>query len=98
MINCDNGGEFADHQEIAKALKWKIYFAKPYQSWQRGLNQKTNGLLRRYYPKGMKIGALTKQEVDNVQLAINIRPRKALKYLSLCEVLTSKRVSLMLGI
>ena len=97
-ITFDNGSQFADHQEIAKALNCKIYFAKPYQSWQRGLNENTNGLLRRYYPKGMKIGALTNQEVDNVQLAINIRPRKALKYQSPCEFLTSKRVSFMLGI
>jgi IS30 family transposase len=97
-ITFDNGGEFADHRVVANALKCKIYFAKPYQSWQRGLNENTNGLLRRYYPKGMKIGALSKQQIEQVQFTINMRPRKALDYLSPYEFLAGKRVSLMLSI
>jgi IS30 family transposase len=97
-ITFDNGGEFADHKEISKALKCKIYFAKPYHSWQRGLNENTNGLLRRYCPKGMKIGALTKQQIEQVQFCINMRPRKALNYLPPYEFLAGKRVSLMLCI
>ncbi len=97
-ITFDNGGEFADHKAIARALKCKIYFAKPYHSWQRGLNENTNGLLRRYYPKGVKIGALSKQQVAQVQFTINMRPRKALNYLSPYEFLAGKRVSLMLCI
>jgi len=97
-ITFDNGGEFADHRAVAKALTCKIYFAKPYQSWQRGLNENTNGLLRRYYPKGMKIGGLSKQQIEQVQFLINMRPRKALDYLSPYEFLAGKRVSLMLSI
>jgi IS30 family transposase len=54
--------------------------------------------LRRYYPKGMKIGALSKQQIEQVQFIINIRPRKALDYLSPYEFLAGKRVSLMLSI
>jgi IS30 family transposase len=45
-ITFDNGGEFAGRQSIAKALNYKTYFAKPYHSWQRGLNENTIGLLR----------------------------------------------------
>ena len=71
-ITFDNGGEFADHKVIASALKCKIFFAKPYHSWQRGLNENPNGLLRRYYPKGVKIGALSKQQVAQVQFTINM--------------------------
>ena len=67
-ITFDNGGEFADHKTIAKALKCRIYFAKPYHSWQRGLSENTNGLLRRYYPKGMKIGGLSKYQIAQVLL------------------------------
>ncbi len=54
-ITVDNGGEFAYHATVARALKCKIYFAKSYHSWRRGLNENTNGLLRRYFPKGMAI-------------------------------------------
>jgi transposase, IS30 family len=93
-ITFDNGGEFADHQKIKKHLKCDVYFAKPYHSWQRGLNENTNGLLRRFFPKGMAIGSLPKKEIELAQLLINIRPRKTLNYLSPYEVLTGKRVSL----
>lgn len=97
-ITFDNGGEFADHQRIAKVMKCEIYFAKPYHSWQRGLNENTNGLLRRYCPKGKKISQFTEQQIKLMQSMINIRPRKTLNYLNPCEFLMGKRVSLMLEI
>ena len=42
-ITFDNGKEFAAHQDIAHALKAKIFFATPYHAWERGLNENTNG-------------------------------------------------------
>ena len=93
-ITFDNGGEFAGHKSVSKALKCNIYFAKPYHSWQRGLNENTNGLLRRYFPKSMTIGSVCEQEIKNAEFSINTRPRKALDYLSPYEFLTGKRVSL----
>ncbi len=72
--------------------------AKPYHSWQRGLNQNTNGLLRRFFPKGMAIKSLPKKEIEQAQLLINMRPRKALNYFSPIEFLTGKRVSLIAAI
>lgn len=51
-ITADNGKEFAWHEKIAKALDTKVYFAHPYSSWERGLNEQSNGLLRQYFPKG----------------------------------------------
>jgi IS30 family transposase len=58
-ITFDNGGEFAGHRKISQQLDCRCYFAKPYHSWQRGLNENTNGLFRRYLPKGSLIGSLT---------------------------------------
>ena len=92
-ITFDNGGEFAGHQALKKYLKCDIYFAKPYASWQRGLNENTNGLLRRFFPKGMSIGSLSKKEIKQAEILINSRPRKALNYLSPYEFLTGQRVS-----
>jgi IS30 family transposase len=40
---CDNGKEFASDVEIATSLGSLSYFAKPYHSWERGLNEHTNG-------------------------------------------------------
>ena len=94
-ITFDNGGEFAAHELIAKRLKCKTYFAKPYQSWQRGLNENSNGLLRRYFPKRTRISDVTEQYLADVSLLINMRPRKTLGYLTPLEVLTGKRVSVM---
>ena len=97
-ITFDNGGEFAGHKALAEKLKCKTYFAKPYHSWQRGTNENANGLLRRYYPKGMPLGKVSHAEIEQVQLAINGRPRKRLGYRCPLEVLAKKRVSLIVGI
>jgi IS30 family transposase len=50
----DNGKEFAAHKSLSQALGIDIYFAHPYHSWERGLNEHANGLIRQYPPK--KIG------------------------------------------
>ncbi len=49
----DNGKEFAGHQPIADTLNARFYFAHPYASWERGLNENTNGLIRQYFPNGI---------------------------------------------
>lgn len=51
-LTSDNGKEFASHKEISKELEVGFYFAKPYHSWERGLNEMTNGLVKQYFPKG----------------------------------------------
>ncbi len=79
-ITADNGKEFAYHEEVSEVLECGYYFADPYCSWQRGLNENTNGLLRQYWPKGTDLKRVTQQEVSNVLLKLNNRPRKKLKY------------------
>ncbi len=51
-LTVDRGKEFAAHAQLEKKLQCNVYFAKPYQAWQRGLNENTNGLLRQFLPKG----------------------------------------------
>lgn len=46
----DNGIEMAKHEIITQKTGMKIYFAHPYSSWERGTNENTNGLIRRYFP------------------------------------------------
>ena len=48
----DNGKEFAKHAMIAEKLDVEVYFAHPYHSWERGANENTNGLIRKYFRKG----------------------------------------------
>jgi IS30 family transposase len=79
-ITADNGKEFAYHEEIAKSLKCTVYFADPYCSWQRGLNENTNGLLRQYWPKSTDFKKVSQSEVQGVIVELNDRPRKKLDY------------------
>ncbi len=82
----DNGKEFAGHRAIAEALGAGFYFATPYHSWERGLNEQTNGLVREYFPKGTDFRAVTDAQVRAVEDRINTRPRKVLGYRTPAEV------------
>ena len=76
----DNGKEFAHHELLADLLVASAYFAHPYHSWERGLNENTNGLIRQYPPKGSDFRSLTGEEVAGIQNKLNSRPRKCLDY------------------
>jgi IS30 family transposase len=77
-LTADNGKEFAQHEAIAKALNADFYFAHPYASWERGLNENTNGLIRQYFPKSCDFTTITQQDLDHVMHKLNNRPRKCL--------------------
>ena len=79
-ITSDNGSEFAAHEAIAEALGADFYFAHPYHSWERGLNENTNGLVWQYFPKGSDFTALTDEQVQAVAERLNERPRKTLGF------------------
>jgi len=85
-ITADNGKEFAYHKLIASALDTKVYFCDPYSSWQRGLNEHTNGLIRQYIPKKSEFENISKEEIVTIQNRINHRPRKALGFKTPFEV------------
>jgi IS30 family transposase len=77
-LTVDNGKEFAEHQSLSQAPGIDISFAHPYHSWERGLNEHTNGLLRQYLPKKIPFDTLTQKQLDKIAAKINNRPRKVL--------------------
>jgi len=81
-MTADNGKEFADHEEISEKLKANFYFANPYHSWERGLNEHTNGLVRQYLPKGTKFDNLLQERLTEIECLLNNRPRKVLNFLT----------------
>lgn len=85
-ITFDNGSEFSDHEYVAKQLGIHVYFAAPYASYQRGTNENTNGLIRRFLPKGTPFGQVTQLQLDEIVHLINNRPRKCLRYRTPNEV------------
>lgn len=84
-ITFDNGLEFACHESIASPLQAATYFAHPYHSWERGLNENTNGLIRQYIPKSCPISIVRPTDVSWIENQLNNRPRKSLGYLSPAE-------------
>jgi IS30 family transposase len=79
-ITSDNGTEFYQHKWIAKMLDTKYYFAHPYSSWERGLNEYTNKLIRQYVPKKEKFTNYSDKDIEIFQHKINRRPRKLLNF------------------
>lgn len=82
----DNGVENLDYVTIEKELNIKVYYANPYHSWERGVNENSNGLIRRYFPKGTDFSLITYEEIKKVEYLLNSKPRKRLDYLTPYEV------------
>jgi len=89
-ITTDNGLEFAKHKDISKALKCDFYFCDPYSSWQRGLNENINGLIRQYIPKDTNFENITKEDIKRIENRLNHRPRKSLGWRTPYEVFHQK--------
>jgi IS30 family transposase len=79
-ITADNGTEFAEHKQIAKKLNTKVYFTHPYSSWEKGLIEYTNKLIRQYIPKKSNFNNFNDQTIMEIQRKINRRPRKKLEF------------------
>lgn len=93
-ITVDNGKEFCDHKLIAAGLQARVYFAHPYASWERGLNENTNGLVRQYFPKKYEFAKITDQDLQQVEDRLNNRPRKTLGYRTPNEIFFKQRLVL----
>ena len=87
-ITFDNGREFSQHSKVAQTLNCDTYFAKPYHSWQRGLNENHNGLLRQFIPKSIELNTIEFKAVARATALMNNRPRKCLGWKTPIEVFT----------
>lgn len=85
-ITLDNGLEMVRHKKLKDDLGMQTYFADPYSSYQRGGNENANLWIRYYFPKGTDFNLISDQELKDVELELNNRPRKRLKYQKPIEV------------
>ena len=86
-ITVDNGSEFADVDGMERSCRrngprTKVYYCHPYSSWERGTNENTNGLIRRWFPKGTDFSKVSVQEIQKVEDWLNAYPREILGFLS----------------
>jgi IS30 family transposase len=85
-ITADNGSEFSELAILERLVGPKIYFAHPYTSCERG----TNGLIRRFIPKGRSMSKYSGSSIERVQTWCNSLPRKILGYQTPDEAFASE--------
>lgn len=85
-ITGDNGTELADHQNIAKKLNTNFFFTHPYSSWEKGLIENTNKLIRQYIPKHTNFNLINNQKIRQIQYKLNNKPRAKLNFYSPKEI------------
>ena len=79
-LTWDPGLEMAKHQDFTVATDVQVYFCDPQSPWQRGTNENTNLLLRQYFPRGTDLSPISQEQLDQVELLLNQRPRKTLGF------------------
>lgn len=86
----DNGSEICCHEQITGDVNIVVYCARPFHSWERGLNEHTNGLLRDFFPKGTDFSMVSQEELAHAVELINNRPRRSLNFRTPKEVLDAE--------
>ena len=79
-ITVDNGSEFADFSQVEQDCGTRVYFAHPYSFWERAQNERHNGMLRDYIPKGVSIENYSDEYIVSAADELNGRPRRKLCY------------------
>ena len=86
-ISTDNGSEFSAWKEIQEILNTTVYFCHPYASYEKGTNEKHNGIIRYFIPKGKLIENYSSKDIENIANWMNNYPRKIFGYKTPIEML-----------
>jgi len=86
VLEFDQGDEMAQHRSLSQQAEVKVYFAHPHSPWERGIDENTNGLLRQYLPKGQDLSLFSQNQLDDIAMMLNARPRKSLGWKAPAEL------------
>ena len=75
-LTYDQGQEMAHHKLFTKDTDITVYFAHPHSPWERGTNESTNSIIRRFYPSNTDFSKISEVKLKQTQELINDRPRK----------------------
>lgn len=78
-ITADNGSEFSRLSEL-ESHYFKVYYAHPYASFERGSNENHNGQLREFIPKGISLKKYNAKTIKRSVQCINRKPRRTTAY------------------
>ena len=85
-ITTDNGPEFLDYDGLRRSInggiRFELYYCHSYASWEKGTIERSNRIIRRFFPKGTDFTGITKEQVAAVQNWINDYPRKILNWMT----------------
>ncbi len=91
-MTTDNGGEFINYEKIERSeydkrkKRTEVYYTDPYSSWQKGMNENCNGILRRFIPKGTDLNTISEYQLERIVEKINGKPREILNYTTANEL------------
>lgn len=90
-LTTDNGAEFSTLSLIEEDVSSvQVFFTHAFTSWEKGTNERHNGLLREFLPKGKSLGTQKYTELQMYTDSINNRPRRILNYQTPIEFLNNK--------
>ena len=90
-LTYDNGSEMANHKWFTQHTGVQVYFAHPYSAWERGTNENTNGLIRRFLPKQTDFNLVPLSQLKNIEDKLNNRPRKILGFKTPLEMISIEK-------
>ena len=93
-VTADNGAENTNHKELTTLTDMLVFFCHPYHSWERGTVENTNGVIRRYIPKGVSIDTLSDEYIAAIEYKLNSTPRKCLNYLTPYEMMHKLHITI----
>ena len=91
-MTTDNGHELLNYDTIEKSKIYQnekrtvVYYTDPYSSWQKGMNENYNGILRRFIPKGTDLNKISTEKLEKILNKINGKPRKILGFVTADEL------------
>ena len=86
-LTWDQGREMARWADIETALGIEVFFCEPHSPPQRGTNEQTNGLLRRWLPKGTPLD-LSPLRLSIIEDNLNWMPRRIHNWQSAADIYT----------
>lgn len=89
-ITGDNGSEFAQLATLEDEEDTKVYFTHPYSSFEKGTNERHNGLIRRFIPKGKRMADYNADDIEFIEDWMNTLPRRILNYSTPSELFESQ--------